>query len=821
MVSYFVSEFCLQGHFVKFDYYELLASTCRDSYFEFVKQFWHTIVKDPLVCNWHIKYLCDTIQESMERVFRGENSPNDLLVNISPGTSKSTLFSVMLVPWAWTRMPHLRMIGASYTDALALDLSGKSRQIVESALYQKTFPNIRLSKDTNSKSHWANTYNGDRYAVAVGGSVTGMHAHIIVIDDPINPREVRSKADLETAKNWCKETISSRKVNKDLTPTFVVMQRLHQDDPSTLYIERGESAVRHICLPGEITPAVKPESLRAYYQNNLFDPVRLSRPTLDRMQVELGQFGYSGQILQDPIPLGGGMFKPERINIVEYPMGYDFFTKVVRYWDKACLIAGTKVLCQDGIKNIEDVQIGNKVWTKEGWNPVYSSGMTKKTDQLVTVILSDGRAVTGTADHEILTVDGYWVELASLCGGDLLEAPEAGNKTWQDPETLIWNMCCSKAEDTPGNQDVATSSVTNGISKTSDTKTDHCIETSGNHTINAAYPKAIIYTTLTETSITIRRKIYDASLHRNIGSCTNLSIVDTWKPTVSGLSKIENALCQLYETGSRLPKTIQTLSKQDPKEVSEVGIPHSSQSSYASNVELPSKAEPKCPPHSAVVSARINLDQKGKKSSEKSSAKCVESPSPAIDELVHVPLSAEKTYAPVAVFDLSVRNCPQFLANGIIVHNCTNGGGDWSVGVKMGLHKDGSYWILDICRGQWSSDDRERQIVACAHRDGKSVRIGIEREPGSSGVDSVKDSVKRLSGFRVYPNLASGKKELRADTFSVQVNAGNVYMVKGAYNTPYLEELAYFPNGKHDDQVDASSGAFSMLDKQRTRLGIL
>jgi predicted phage terminase large subunit-like protein len=153
--------------------------------------------------------------------------------------------------------------------------------------------------------------------------------------------------------------------------------------------------------------------------------------------------------------------------------------------------------------------------------------------------------------------------------------------------------------------------------------------------------------------------------------------------------------------------------------------------------------------------------------------------------------------------------------------SATKNGGDYTVGVKMGLHKDGSYWILDIIRGQWASDERERQIVACANRDGKSVRIGIEREPGSSGIDSVRDSVKRLAGFRVYPNLASGKKELRADTFSVQVNAGNVYMVKGAYNTAYTEELAYFPNGKHDDQVDASSGAFSMLDKQRTRLGIL
>lgn len=469
---------------MQFDYYKLLASTCRASYFEFVKHFWGTIVRDPLVLNWHIKYLCDEIQGTLERVFRGEAALNDTLINIAPGTSKSTLFSVMLTPWAWTRMPHFRMIGASYTDALALDLSGKSRQIVESALYKATFPEIQLSKDTNSKSHWQNTRGGDRYAVAVGGSVTGMHAHCIVIDDPIDPKGVRSKADLETANTWCRETISSRKVNKDLTPTFVVMQRLHQNDPSELYINRG---VRHICVPGEESPKIFPHELRSFYQNGLFDPVRLSRPVLERMKTELGQFGYSGQILQDPIPLGGGMFKPERINIVEYPPGVDRFKKIVRYWDKSA----------------------------------------------------------------------------------------------------------------------------------------------------------------------------------------------------------------------------------------------------------------------------------------------------------------------------------------------TKGGGDWTVGVKMGVDQNGSYWILDVCRGQWSSEERERQIVAVAARDGKSVRIGMEREPGSSGIDSVKDSIKRLAGYLVTAHPATGKKELRADTFSVQVNAGNVYMVKGAFNQPYFEELAFFPNGKNDDQVDASSGAFALLEKTKTKLGVL
>jgi phage terminase large subunit-like protein len=45
------------------------------------------------------------------------------------------------------------------------------------------------------------------------------------------------------------------------------------------------------------------------------------------------------------------------------------------------------------------------------------------------------------------------------------------------------------------------------------------------------------------------------------------------------------------------------------------------------------------------------------------------------------------------------------------------------------------------------------------------------------------------------------------------VNVGNVALVKGAWNNAYLEELRTFPNGAHDDQVDASSRAFAALIK--------
>jgi predicted phage terminase large subunit-like protein len=51
----------------------------------------------------------------------------------------------------------------------------------------------------------------------------------------------------------------------------------------------------------------------------------------------------------------------------------------------------------------------------------------------------------------------------------------------------------------------------------------------------------------------------------------------------------------------------------------------------------------------------------------------------------------------------------------------------------------------------------------------------------------------------------------RADPLAAQWQAGNVKLVRGAWNKAYLDEMEAFPAGSHDDQVDASSGAFNKL----------
>src|SRR5262249_33494224 len=118
-------------------------------------------------------------------------------------------------------------------------------------------------------------------------------------------------------------------------------------------------------------------------------------------------------------------------------------------------------------------------------------------------------------------------------------------------------------------------------------------------------------------------------------------------------------------------------------------------------------------------------------------------------------------------------------------------------------------------RGQWSSGARDAIIKQTAERDAlryhHTVQTWVEQEPGSSGKDSARAAVRLLAGYSIRADKVTGCKEVRADPFAAQAEAGNVRLVLGPWNGAYLDELTSFPNGAHDDAVDASSGAFSKL----------
>lgn len=179
--------------------------------------------------------------------------------------------------------------------------------------------------------------------------------------------------------------------------------------------------------------------------------------------------------------------------------------------------------------------------------------------------------------------------------------------------------------------------------------------------------------------------------------------------------------------------------------------------------------------------------------------------------------------------------------------------GDFTVGLLM-AEKDGIYYIEDVVREQVSVHERKKLMLQTAILDatkyGKlrwhadigipeltdgtpipilgddfvvddpGVAIFIEQEGGSGGKDSVKEDIAFLAGFNVRADSPVGDKLTRAEPWIAQAEAENIRLVRGPWNYAYLEEVVTVPNAAHDDQWDATSGAFKRLRKPRTtRLG--
>jgi predicted phage terminase large subunit-like protein len=157
----------------------------------------------------------------------------------------------------------------------------------------------------------------------------------------------------------------------------------------------------------------------------------------------------------------------------------------------------------------------------------------------------------------------------------------------------------------------------------------------------------------------------------------------------------------------------------------------------------------------------------------------------------------------------------------------TEGGGDWTAGVLMGMTSDGRVYILDVRRDQLGPGAVERFVYSTSVEDrdtyGPRVRIRIEQEGGSSGKkDALRWVTEVLAGYDVSAEGSTGDKGVRALGLAAQQGVGNVFLVRrrlpnGEYVEPewweeFIDEAAAFGvGGAHDDQIDAASLAYTDL----------
>jgi len=283
---------------------EVLDALCREKFDAFASKGFQILEPgNPFQYNWHI----GCVSEHLQAVWDGEIQ--DLIINEPPRTLKSVQVAQLFPAWGIGKQPHHQFIGASYAHSLAERNVMKTRQIIQSDWYKQLFPHVQISADMNKKDYFTTTQNGQYKGTGIGGTITGFGCNTLIIDDPLNPKEAVSDTIRLSAIDEIRSTLFSRFNDYKMRRMILIMQRLHDADPTgDLYKDGGYYLLK---LPAYASKRIQIDlhGLTWTMEEGDYLTPRLDQASLDKLRTDLGEYHFSGQYMQEPVPLGGGDFK--------------------------------------------------------------------------------------------------------------------------------------------------------------------------------------------------------------------------------------------------------------------------------------------------------------------------------------------------------------------------------------------------------------------------------------------------------------------------------------------------------------------------------
>jgi predicted phage terminase large subunit-like protein len=153
----------------------------KDSFLDFINHVYPGYKVGP----HHLKLI-----EIFEGIARGEKKR--VIVNIAPRHGKSELISYLAPAWFLGKYPNKKVIMGSHTADLAVNFGRRVRNLVGSDAYKDIFPQIELQSDSKSASRWGTNFNGEYFAIGVGGALAGRGADLFIIDDPHSEQEAKT-----------------------------------------------------------------------------------------------------------------------------------------------------------------------------------------------------------------------------------------------------------------------------------------------------------------------------------------------------------------------------------------------------------------------------------------------------------------------------------------------------------------------------------------------------------------------------------------------------------------------------------------------------
>ena len=138
---------------------------------------------------------------------------------------------------------------------------------------------------------------------------------------------------------------------------------------------------------------------------------------------------------------------------------------------------------------------------------------------------------------------------------------------------------------------------------------------------------------------------------------------------------------------------------------------------------------------------------------------------------------------------------------------------DYTASVRVAMH-DGVVYIADgiHMKAEWPD---VRKVITTTMLSEKDTTHGIEEAlHGLAAVQELRRD-PMLSGVTFRGIKVDKDKVSRAMPWAARAEAGAVKVVAGNWVKGFLDEVVAFPQGSHDDYVDAVSGAMMMMSKPK------
>lgn len=311
-----------------FDLYlvDLARAMQRKSLYQFVGKAFEVLnPAERFVPNWHIEAMCF----ELERVARGENVR--LLITVPPRHAKTICTSIALPAWMLGHNPSIKVIAATYGQALSSPNFRALCRVMQSDWYRELFPQTVFGVAGSTLS---TTSGGNFIATSVDGAVTGFGADLIIADDLMKAGEATSPTERDRAWDFFQQSLLTRFNDRNTGRIVAIQQRLHEDDPAGRMIESGTFFNLNL-------PAISEEAQRVQLAPNRFHdrrkddvlfPQRQSRETLHRTKLEQGSHNFSAQYQQNPVAPGSSRLDWSKWQAREFP-DLDEFQLVVQSWD--------------------------------------------------------------------------------------------------------------------------------------------------------------------------------------------------------------------------------------------------------------------------------------------------------------------------------------------------------------------------------------------------------------------------------------------------------------------------------------------------------